>query len=118
MSLAAAAQEGGYFINVLNSLGITLPRITIYEDNQGAIELTKITKNHSRTKHIDVRYHFIKDLIKTDKITVTHIGTKEMQADMFTKALSSPQFIYLRNKIGVSSVSDQVNVLKDDPIHS
>jgi hypothetical protein len=101
MALATAAQEGIFLSNVLKSLGVPIQSLDMYEDNQGAIELTKSTKNHARTKHIDIRYHFLKDLVKDGFLHLKHIRTHEMEADMFTKALASPQFNKLRDMIGI-----------------
>jgi hypothetical protein len=103
MALAAAAQEGIFLLNILKDLKLSVKHVKLFEDNQGAIALTKTTKHHERSKHIDIRYHFLKDLVKSNTIEISHIGTNEMQADILTKALPIPQFNYLRKLIGISN---------------
>ena len=61
-------------------------------DNQGAIALTKDNKFHMRTKHIDLRYHFVHEAVEDGKITMKYISTSENVANMFTKALPKPKF--------------------------
>jgi hypothetical protein len=66
MALSSAVQEALWLRSLLTPLFPTIsdqPTV-INEDNQGCIELTKTTKNHSRSKHIDIRYHFIKEHIQ------------------------------------------------------
>jgi hypothetical protein len=70
MSLASAAQEGIFLSKVLKSLGVSIQSINILEYNQGAIELRKSTKNHARTKHIDIRSHFLKDMVKSEFLKI------------------------------------------------
>ena len=66
--------------------------ITINCDNQGAIALAKDNKFHSRTKHIDLRYHFIREAVEDGKIRVSYIPTDENVSDILTKALPKPKF--------------------------
>ena len=66
--------------------------ITINCDNQGAIALAKDNKFHLRTKHIDLRYHFIREAVEDKKIVVSYVPTQENVSDVFTKALSKPKF--------------------------
>ena len=61
-------------------------------DNQGAIALAKDNKFHSRTKHIDIRYHYIRKSVENKKISVSYIPTQDNVADIFTKALPRPKF--------------------------
>ena len=61
-------------------------------DNQGAIALAKDNKFHSRTKHIDLRFHFIREAVQDKKITVSYIPTEENPSDVLTKALAKPKF--------------------------
>jgi hypothetical protein len=54
---------------------------------------------HSKTKHIDICHHFIRDLVENKIVTLEHVGTKEQVADMFTKALDAIQFEKLRGQV-------------------
>ena len=63
--------------------------IPLYCDNQGAIALAKNPENHQRTKHIDVRYHYIREKEEDGTIAIKYLPTDQMVADGFTKSLSS-----------------------------
>lgn len=58
-------------------------------DNKGAMSMTKSYDNSKRTKHIDIRYHFIKDLVMSGEITIEYIESKNNIADILTKSLKS-----------------------------
>ncbi len=75
--------------------------MTLYCDNLSAINISKNPIQHSRTKHIDIRHHFIRDLVEEKVITLEHVTTDEQLADIFTKALDAVQFEKLRSKLGV-----------------
>ena len=66
-------------------------------DNEGVIELAANPLSSARTKHIDVRFHFIRALVRTGTIAVEHIQTKEQCADISTKALAVTNFREHRN---------------------
>lgn len=67
----------------------------IYFDNVSAIKLAKNPVHHSRTKHFDVKYHFIRDLVQKKYIELKHINTKHQLAYIFTKAVAKDQFLAL-----------------------
>ena len=54
----------------------------IFEDNEGAIEISKNAKFHNRTKHIDVRFHFIREKVLSNEVKVIYLSTEEMLADV------------------------------------
>ena len=64
----------------------TLPGL-IKGDNRGAIALTKNTKDHGKVKHIDIRHHYIRDLLKSGAITLEQVSSADNLADIFTKPL-------------------------------
>ena len=78
---------------------------TIFEDNQGAMALSKNPKNHSRTKHIDVKYHYVRESVDNGTIAVEYRPTAEMVADTLTKGLAKPKFEKFRNDMGVLDVT-------------
>jgi hypothetical protein len=63
--------------------------VTILADNQGSIKLAQNDSTSKRTKHIDIRYHFMKNAILEEEITLKYCSTTEMAADMMTKALGN-----------------------------
>jgi len=74
-------------------------------DNKAAIELGKNPVFHERSKHIDTRYHFIRDCVDQGKTRVSYINTKDQLADILTKALGRIQFEELRSKIGMIKIA-------------
>lgn len=70
-------------------------------DNMSPIDLIKNPKFHQRTKHIDVRYHFIRAQQESNEIDVKYVTTAEQLADSFTKPLAFSRFSELRNAIAV-----------------
>ncbi|KAG7564434.1 Ribonuclease H-like superfamily [Arabidopsis suecica] len=76
--------------------------LQVYCDNQSAIDISKNPVQHSRTKHIDVRHHFIRELVEEKKVKIDHVGTEIQLADIFTKALDFNKFVTLRNSLGAT----------------
>lgn len=72
---------------------------TIHEDNNGCIDLAKNPVHHSRTKHIDVQHHFIREKVASGEIQITRVSTSDQIADLFTKALDREKFTTLCSKI-------------------
>jgi hypothetical protein len=73
----------------------------LYSDNQGAIALTKNNKFHARSKHIDIRYHFIREAVENREVELTYVPTAENVTDIFTKALAAPKFTYFQERLGL-----------------
>jgi hypothetical protein len=98
------ATEAGKMIQWIRGLwdemGILDPGPTVmWEDNQGAIALTKDAVAHARNKHYRLRQHFLRDIQERRIITVLHVGTKWQLADIFTKALGPQEFRRLTQAI-------------------
>jgi hypothetical protein len=97
----------------LEAQGITLEENILYQDNESAIRIEKNGKTSSgqKTKHMDARYFFIKDRLKTEKIEVRHCPTEIMIADFFTKPLQGALFRKFRDVVlghkHISTLSDQ-----------
>jgi hypothetical protein len=93
VALTEAAKEALWFRHILYELNY-LPNqpIQIYEDNTGAIAIAKHPINHSRTKHIDIKYYFIRQSIQLNQISIQHIETKNQISDIFTKPLDTKLF--------------------------
>ena len=72
----------------------------IHEDNQGCVALSNNSVFHKRTKHIEIRYHFVREQMNEPKnIVVRFIRTNDMLADIFTKPLSGVRFVSLVRRI-------------------
>jgi hypothetical protein len=107
VSLSAAAQEVIWLRRLLDSLGIPSDSPTkIYEDNQGAIEISRNPKRHDRTKHIDVCHHFVRERVASNEVSVVYCHTDEMTADIMTKGLGTIKFSKFRDAMGVLNVDE------------
>jgi hypothetical protein len=73
----------------------------IYCDNKSAIALAKNPVFHGRSKHIDIKYHFIRDLVKSEEIVLEFCKTEDQMADIFTKALKTNSFLKFKKMIGM-----------------
>ena len=106
VALSFATQEAIWLRRLLRSIGCSADSTTtIYEDNQGAIELSRNPKHHNRTKHIDTSFHFTRERVVSKEVSVQYCPTSEMIADAMTKALPRNSFQKLRNYMGVVEVN-------------
>ena len=85
----------------LKDYEVNAERTPILCDNTSAIAITQNPKFHARTKHIDVRHHFIRDHVEKGHIEVLKIGTEDQLADIITKPLQESRFITLRHILGL-----------------
>ena len=105
MALSLAAQESIWMRQLISELKReTAKPMTIYEDNQAAICLSKNPQYYGRSKHIDIKHHFIQDKVKNGSIAVKYCKTEEMIADMVTKGLYSERFVKLRKMTGITEM--------------
>lgn len=104
VALSMATQEAIWLRRLLSSIGFQQSTaVKLFEDNQGAIALSKNPAHHTRTKHIDVKYHFIRDAIESKEIEVEYCQTNKMIADILTKGLQKQKFEELRRMMGVDN---------------
>jgi hypothetical protein len=75
----------------------------VYYDNVSAIKLSKNPVLHGRSKHIDIRFHFLRDLIREGIVELVQCSTHEQIADILTKPLKLDVFLKLRDMLGVCS---------------
>ena len=75
--------------------------MVVYYDNSSAIDISKNLVQHSKTKHIKIRYHFIKDLAERKSVCLEYIPTECQNDDIFTKPLDRSKFETLHQVIGV-----------------
>ena len=77
----------------------------VYEDNQAAICIAQNPHYHNKTKHIDIKYHFVREKVADSTIQLKYCSTDEMLADMQTKGITYKKFARLRNRCGVKDMS-------------
>jgi hypothetical protein len=75
------------------------PSTTLYQDNESTISIAHTEEISDRNKHVDIKYHFLKDYVIKGTIFLAHLPTEEMTADILTKPLAEDSFIYLRSKL-------------------
>jgi len=94
------AKEIMWARNLLKSLGYPQEEPTVlFEDNMSTIAMIKNISNGKKTKHIEVRYNLIRELVEKMVIKMQHLSTKDMTSDMLTKPLAPGPFVHLRKKI-------------------
>ncbi|GJW24197.1 copia protein [Tanacetum coccineum] len=87
----------------LTDYGLGFNKIPMYCDNKSAIALSCNNVQHSRSKHIDIRFHFIKEHVENGVIELYFVNTEYQLADIFTKALARERIEFLINKLGMRS---------------
>ena len=99
-AVCKAVQEAIYLRMLFEESGMKVDApLVIKEDNQSCIAFTKNPGDHSRTKHIDVRACFVRQWVDYGELVLESIDTKEQLADVFTKALDTKQFQFLRDHL-------------------
>jgi len=105
VATAAAACQGIWLNRLIaDMLGTKEMTVKLLMDNMSAIAPSKNPVHHDRSKHIDTRYHFLRECIEEGKVEVDHVGTEEQLADLFTKALGRVKFVEQRSALGVVEV--------------
>ena len=89
---------------MLSDYGLEQNVMTLFWDNMSVISISKNLVQHSYTKHIDIRYHFIRDLVEEKVISLEHISIENQLVDLFTKSLDTLRFEFLRKFLGVCSI--------------
>ena len=102
VALSNAAQEAIWLRQLLTDMrSDPVGATVILEDNQSAISMTKNPQYHGRAKHIDIKYHFVHDLLERETIQLKYCCSEDMIADILTKGLPREQFTKLRELSGV-----------------
>jgi hypothetical protein len=97
---AAAIQEVLWLRGLLAELGLHVAvGSTVYGDNQSTIAVTKNGIKNQRTKHVDVKYHFVTETVESGQVKLQWVPSAKQQADIFTKALAAPVFLGLRKEL-------------------
>ncbi|GKE30141.1 hypothetical protein Tco_1445525 [Tanacetum coccineum] len=101
VSLSACCAQVIWMRTQLLDYGYKYNRIPMYCDSKSAIAISCNPVQHSKTKHIDIRYHFIKEHVEKGTVEIYFVGTEYQLADLFTKALPKERFEYLVHRIGM-----------------
>lgn len=104
ISMSEASKEAIYLKNLLFEILGYSETIILYNDCQSAQKLILNPVYHRRSKHIDIRYHFVREAVANKFIKVDYLETKEMPADIFTKSLGSFKHKYFTKKLGILPV--------------
>nr|GEX01465.1 copia protein [Tanacetum cinerariifolium] len=108
-----ACQQALWMKQALIDYGLRLNDIPIMCDNKGAIDLSKNLIQHSRTKHIEIRHHFLCDNVQKGNISIEKVASEDNIADIFTKPLKREVFDYLRLELGMMEL-----IMDSDPSSS
>ncbi|GJU00330.1 retrovirus-related pol polyprotein from transposon TNT 1-94 [Tanacetum coccineum] len=112
VSLSACCAQVLWLRTQLTDYGFHFDKIPMYCDSKAAIAISCNPVQHSRTKHIDVRYHFIKEQVEKGIVELFFVGTEYQLADLFTKALSEDRFKSLVRQLGMRCLTpDELEVL-------
>jgi hypothetical protein len=90
----------------LKDYGINLKKVPLLCDNESAIKISQNPVQHSRTKHIEIRYHFLRDHVLKGDIVISHVKTEDQLADIFTKPLDEKRFSALRCELNILDSSN------------
>ena len=102
MALTHATKEAIWLKMFLAELGMVLKSpLVLYEDNQSSVQLAKHPIHHARTKHIDIRHHFVREKVENGEIDIQHLPTSLMPADALTKPLGRQIFERHRKEMGL-----------------
>ena len=102
MALASAVQEAIWLERLISDLLNTKEEtVTVYEDNQSTISMGKNQQYHGRTKHIEIKYHFVREKVAANAVRIPYCKSENMLADIFTKPLCAPRFKKLCDMIGM-----------------
>jgi Reverse transcriptase (RNA-dependent DNA polymerase) len=109
VGLSDSANQGLYLRNFLTLQGYTMPAVTVYQDNLSCMALlARGRSGGERTRHISIRYFWVKDRVDRGEAKIEHMGTAELYANVLTKPLQGSQFIYERGCLtGWPTASDK-----------
>ncbi|KAG7529891.1 hypothetical protein FFLO_05339 [Filobasidium floriforme] len=105
IALDSTLREAIWWRSFTTELGMGSDEPTLlYEDNQACIKLAQNPIAHARSKHIDVKYHAIREAVESKAVTLQYLSTSDMVADCMTKPLNGPQIKHLASRMGLELV--------------
>jgi hypothetical protein len=107
MAATAAAKQAMWLRNLLGQITGAEPKaVNLFVDNNSAIALMKNPVFHGRSKHIDIKYHFIRECVERGQIAVKKVNTLEQKADALTKPMSAIKLSVMRHLLGVRELEE------------
>ena len=104
IALSVATQEAVWLRRLLVDLkGNSVCPTVMMEDNQGTIAMARNPVSHARTKHIDIRYHYVRETVQKKVISLNYCPSENMTADILTKPLTRGRFESLRSLMGMDT---------------
>ena len=97
-------KEATWLRGLVTELGVPQAATVVFSDSQSAIHQTKNNAYHSKTKHISVKYHYVRDTVAAGEIVVRKVHTLENPADMLTKPLAIAKFEHCLDLVGIHSI--------------
>ncbi|KAI3739728.1 hypothetical protein L2E82_30139 [Cichorium intybus] len=120
MAATLAACQGVWLRRLLSEItGQKVPPVVLSVDNRSALDLMKNPVFHGRSKHIDIRFHFIRECVENGEIIVKHVSSDEQKADILTKPLGRVKHEKMRNLLGIKKCSielQDVRLLREEKI--
>ena len=104
MEITEAVKEAIWLQGLLDDLGVGQKQVTVFCDSQSAIHLAKNQVYHAQTKHIDVMYHFVREIIEECGVLVQKIKTDDNPADMLTKVVATIKFNHCLDLSNIAKV--------------
>lgn len=101
MALSEACREAIYLQNIEKEIIGSCNKIIVFNDSQSALKLANSHQSHKRSKHIDVKYNFIREVIDNELIETKYVETSQMPADLMTKGLSGAKHYQFMKNLGV-----------------
>ena len=115
IAITSAVCQGVWIARlVMEVMGVKMEALKIMVDNQSAIMLIKTSAHHNRIKHIDTRYHFIRDCVEDGRVVIKHVKSEDQLADILTKSLGRVKFVELSARIGVKNAWDMKKVKEEN----
>ena len=99
-----ASKEAVWLKRLCSGIGLVQQEMRLYCDSKSAIFLEKNPNYHSKTKHIDVQYHFVRDMVEEKKVLLEKVDTLKNVADSLTKFVSTKKFSWCRVTMGIDAL--------------
>lgn len=111
MAATAAACQGIWLRNVLSQITSEFVEpITLFIDNRSTMDLAKNPVFNGRSKHIDIRYHFIRECVERGEVIIKHVSSDLQRADSLTKAMTTVKFERMRSLLGVQQLDKDYEI--------